>query len=115
MFKRNEDKELLRVNLGSLEKFHEWYWNERDVTNIGLVAVGSYSGIIQQARFETFDLECNLDDLKLTGHPFRTGNGKGNWYSDICLPGVTSYLISSEYSPMRLAKIMGAKAIAERC
>ncbi len=114
VFKRNGDKELVRRGLGPLEKFHEWYWNERDVTGIGLVAVGSYSGKIQHGRFETFDYECNLDDLKFTAHPSRKGGGEGLWYGDICLPGLTGYLISSERSLVRLARALGDRAMAER-
>lgn len=114
VYKRNKDKELLRQSLGPLEKFHEWYWNERDVTNVGLVAVGSYSGKVQHARYETFDFECNLDDLELTAHPVRKGKDEGNWYGDICLPGITSYLISSERSLVRMAKVLGDNAMAER-
>jgi putative isomerase len=114
VFKRNRDKELVRQGLGPLERFHEWYWNERDVTGIGLVAVGSYSGKIQHGRFETFDYECNLDDLKFTAHPTRKGGGEGLWYGDICLPGLTGYLISSERSLVRLARTMGDRAMAER-
>ena len=114
VFKRNGDKELLRQSLGPLEKFHEWYWRERDVTQVGLVAVGSYSGITQHARYETFDFECNLDDLKLTPQPVRQGAGEGKWYGDICLPGITAYLISSERSLARLAEVLGDMAMAER-
>ena len=114
VFKRNGDKELLRQSLGPLEKFHEWYWRERDVTNVGLVAVGTYSGEVQHARYETFDFECNLDDLKLTPHPTRKGASEGKWYGDICLPGITGYLISSERSLARLAEVMGDTAMAER-
>ena len=114
VFKRNADKELVRQGLGPLEKFHEWYWNERDVTGIGLVAVGSYSGKVQHGRFETFDYECNLDDLKLTAHPSRKGSGEGLWYGDICLPGITGYLISSERSLVRMAKALGDPSMAER-
>jgi putative isomerase len=114
VFERNGDKDLLRQCLGPLEKFHEWYWRERDVTNSGLVSVGSYSGVVQDARFETFDYECNLDDLKLTPHPNRRGSGGGNWYGNICLPGTTSYLIASERSLVRLAKAMGDTAMAQR-
>jgi glycogen debranching enzyme len=114
VFKRNADKELLRRSLKPLEKFHEWYWRERDVTNVGLVAVGAYSGKIQHARFETFDYECNLDDLKLTVHPARKGGDEGAWYGDICLPGITCYLIGSERSLGRLAEVLGDKAMAER-
>jgi hypothetical protein len=114
VFKRNADKGLLGQSLKPLEKFHEWYWRERDVTNVGLVAVGAYSGKIQHARFETFDYECNLDDLKLTVHPTRKGGDEGAWYGDICLPGITSYLIGSERSLERLANVLGDKAMADR-
>ncbi len=114
IFKRNGDRELLKQSLAPLEKFHEWYWKERDVTDAGLVAVGAYSGKIQHGRYETFDFECNLDDLKLTAHPTRKGEGEGNWYGDICIPGNTSYLINSERCLVRLAQIMGDNAMAER-
>jgi len=114
VFKRNGDRELLRQSLGPLEKFHEWYWRERDVTRAGLVAVGSYSGVVQHGRFETFDNEVNLDELKLTPHLVRKGAGEGNWYGDICLPGITAYLISSERSLARLAKTLGDNAMAQR-
>jgi putative isomerase len=114
VYKRDGDKELLRQGLGPLEKFHEWYWRERDVTNIGLVAVGSYSGVVQHGRFETFDYECNLDGLNLTPHPLRKGSGEGKWYGDICLPGITGYLIGSERSLVRLAEVMGDTAMAKR-
>ena len=114
VYRRNADKELLRQSLGPLERFHEWYWRERDVTNIGLVAVGSYSGVVQHARFETFDFECNLDDLKLTPHPARKGAEEGAWYGDICLPGITAYLVMAERCLARLAEVLGDKAMAER-
>ena len=114
VFQRNGDKELLRQSLGPLEKFHEWYWRERDVTNAGLVAVGSYSEDIQHGRFETFDNECNLDDLKLTKHPVRKGDGEGKCYGDICLPGITGYLIAAERSLARMAEAIGDTAMAGR-
>lgn len=114
VYKRNGDKELIRQCLDPLERFHEWYWRERDVTNIGLVAVGSYSGVIQHARFETFDYECNLDDLKLTLHPTRKGDKESTWYGDICAAGNTSYLVIGERSLIRLAKIVGDNEMAAR-
>jgi len=113
-YRRNGDKELLRQGLAPLERFHEWYWRERDVTNVGLVEVGAYSEVVQHGRFETFDNECNLDELKLTPHPVRKGPGEGNWYGDICLPGITGYLLMSEHSLVRLATLMGDRAMASR-
>ena len=98
VYRRNGDKELLRQGLEPLERFHEWYWRERDVTDVGLIAVGSYSGGIQDARFETFDYECNLDTLQLTVHPARKGPGEGDWYGNICAAGNTAYLIIGERS-----------------
>jgi len=114
VYQRNGDKELLRQGLAPLERFHEWYWRERDVTKVGLIAVGSYSGNIQHARYETFDYECNLDSLKLTVHPTRKGASEGAWYGDICAAGNTGYLIMGENSLTRLAEIVGDKAMAAR-
>jgi len=114
VYRRNGDKQLLKQCLGRLERFHDWYWRERDVANIGLVAVGSYSGIVQHARWETFDYECNMDDLKLTAHPSRKGPAEGAWYGDICVTGNTSYLIMGERSLARLAEIVGDRKMASR-
>lgn len=114
VYRRNGDRELVAQSLAPLERFHEWYWRERDVTNIGLVAVGAYSGDTQHARFETFDYECNMDNLKMTRHPTRTGEDQGAWYGDICVVGNTSYLVLGEKCLVRLAKLMGNEAMAAR-
>ncbi|MCK4830542.1 hypothetical protein KA005_83260, partial [bacterium] len=107
VYQRNGDMKLLKQSLDRIERFHDWYWQERDVTDIGLVTVGSYSGIIQHARWETFDYECNMDDLKLTSHPTRRGENEGAWYGDIYVTGNTSYLILAEKSLVRLAESVG--------
>jgi hypothetical protein len=114
VYRRNGDMQLLKQCLGRLERFHDWYWLERDVTDIGLVTVGSYSGKLQHARWETFDYECNMDDLKMTAHPRRKSPGEGAWYGDICVTGNTSYLILGERSLARLAEIVGDKQMAAR-
>ena len=114
VYRRNGDKELIKQCLKPLERFHDWYWRERDVTNIGLVAVGSYNPVVQHARWETFDYECNMDALKLTKHPTRKGEKEGKWYGDICVTGNTSFLILGEKSLVRLAEIVGDKEMAAR-
>ena len=114
VYQRNGDKKLLEQCLPRIEKWHNWYWRERDVTNIGLVTVGSYSGDVQHAKWETFDYECNMDDLKLQKHPTRKGENEGAWYGDICVTGNTSYLIMGEKSLVRLAEAVGDKAMAAR-
>ena len=115
VYLRNGDRELLRAGLTPLERFHEWYWRERDVTGIGLVGVGCYSGDAQHARYETYDREVDLDDLRMTPHPGRRpGSENGPWYGDILIPANTSYLLSSELSLARLATTMGDHAMAER-
>jgi len=115
VYKRNGDKELVRQSLKPIELFHEWYWRERDVTNAGIVAVGTYhSGAVQDARWETFDYECNMDDLKLTRHPTRKGEKEGDFYGDICVPGNSAYLVMAERSLVRLAEIMGDGEMAAR-
>jgi glycogen debranching enzyme len=114
VYSRNGDRQLLKECLGRLERFHDWFWRERDLTNNGLVTVGSYSGKLQHARWETFDYECNMDDLKLTKHPSRKCPAEGAWYGDICVTGNTSYLIMGERSLARLAKIVGDRQMAAR-
>ena len=112
VFLRNADLEMVHIGLPRLEAFHEWVWRERDVTQAGLVAVGSYSGIVQDARYETYDFEADLDDLKLTPHPTRAGGG--NWYGDICIPANTAYLLLSEASLARLAEAANQPEMASR-
>jgi len=114
VYRRNGDKILLQQCLPRLEKWHNWYWRERDVTNIGLVTIGSYSGDVQHARWETFDYECNMDDLKLQKHPTRKGKNEGAWYGDIWVTGNTSYLIMGEKSLVRLAEAVGDTKMAAR-
>lgn len=112
VFRRNGDNELLRQSLAPLERFHEWYWRERDIADTGLIGFGAYSGNIQHARFETFDFECNLDELRLTPHPKRPGTG--DWYGDVSAPGNTAYLVMGEHSLRRMALELGDTAMAER-
>jgi putative isomerase len=115
VYLRNGDKELLRAGLAPLESFHEWYWRERDVTNLGLVGVGSYSGVTQEARYETYDHEVDLDSLKMTPYPGRPpGKDNGDWYGDIAIPANTAYLLLSELSLSRIAITLGDKAMADR-
>jgi putative isomerase len=114
IFKRNHDLQIVKENVESIEKFHDWYWRERDVTDIGMVSVGAYSGDIQHARFETFDYDGTLDQLKLTKHPTRNSGEEGNWYGDILVVGNTAYLVQAEQSLARLARIVGDEEMAQR-
>lgn len=114
VFKRNGDKELLRQCLPRLERFHDWYWRERDLHDNGLIIVGAYTGKEQHARWETFDYEVNMDGLGMTKHPHRKGADEGAWYGDICVPGNNAYLIMGERSLVRLARILGDEDMAAR-
>jgi len=114
VYGRNGDGELLAQCLGRLERFHDWFWRERDVTGRGLIAVGSYSGVLQHARWETFDYDCSIDGLRLTPHPIRRGPGEGAWYGDVCVTGNTAYLVLGERCLERLAAIAGDAAMAAR-
>jgi putative isomerase len=114
VYQRNGDKELLSQCLGPLERFHDWYWRERDLHDNGLITLGAYTGVLQHAKWETFDYECNMDGMALTVHPKRKGPNEGAWYADICVPGNTAYLILGERSLARLAQIAGDKEMAAR-
>jgi glycogen debranching enzyme len=115
VYLRNRDRDLLRSGLAALEIFHDWYWRERDVTGMGLVGVGAYSGDVQHARYETYDHEVDLDELKLTPHPGRpAGPENGPWYGDTLIPANTAYLLLSELSLIRMATWVGDQAMAAR-
>ncbi len=114
VYQRNGDKELLRQCLSRLERFHDWYWRERDLLDNGLITLGAYTGKLQHAKWETFDYECNMDGMTMTVHPKRKGAKEGAWYADICVPGNTAYLVLGERSLARLAEIVGNKAMAAR-
>jgi glycogen debranching enzyme len=114
VFQRNGDKELLKQCLPRLERFHDWYWRERDLHNNGLITLGAYTGKVQHAKWETFDYECNMDDMRMTVHPTRKGPKEGPWYADLCVPGNTAYLIMGERSLVRLAELAGDKEMADR-
>ena len=115
VYLRNGDKELLRIGLPALEAFHEWYWRERDITSIGLIGVGDYSGDPQHARYETYDREVDLDGLKMIPHLGRApGADNGAWYGNLAIPANTAYLLLSEQSLERLANIVGDSAMARR-
>jgi len=114
VYQRNGDKELLKQSLGRLERFHDWYWRERDLHDNGLITLGAYTGKVQHAKWETFDYECNMDGMNMTVHPTRKGPNEGPWYADICVPGNTAYLIMGERSLARLAESAGDKEMAAR-
>jgi putative isomerase len=114
VYQRNGDDELLRQCLGRLERFHEWFWRERDLHDNGLLTVGAYTGELQHAKWETFDYEVNMDGLTLTVHPRRQGPAEGAWYGDLCVPGNTAYLVIGERSLARLARLAGDEAMAAR-
>jgi len=114
VYRRNGDRELLRLCLGRLERFHDWYWRERDLHDNGLITLGAYTGKLQHAKWETFDYECNMDDMQMTAHPTRSSPAEGAWYADICVPGNTAYLILAEKSLARLAEVAGDRPMAAR-
>jgi len=114
VYRRNGDKELLEQSLGRLERFHDWYWRERDLHDNGLITLGAYTGKLQHAKWETFDYECNMDGMRMTVHPKRKGPKEGVWYADVCVPGNSAYLIMGERSLARLAVIAGEEEMAAR-
>jgi putative isomerase len=114
VYQRNNDKELLKQCLVRLERFHDWYWRERDLHDNGLITLGAYTGKLQHAKWETFDYECNMDNMQMTTHPTRKGPKEGPWYADICVPGNNAYLIMGEQSLARLAELAGDQEMAAR-
>jgi hypothetical protein len=115
VYKRTHDLELVRDALGPLEAFHDWYWRERDLDDVGLVTVGVYDGVLQHARYETYDNEVDLDELHLIPHPKRPESKQnGPWYGDIYIPANTSYLLLSEACLIHLAEVTGNRDLMAR-
>jgi hypothetical protein len=92
VFRPNGDRELLKQCMGQLERFRDWFWRERDVTGKGLIAIGAYRGVIQHAKWETYDYDCSMDGLKLSRPPTRQCLNEGAWYGNICVVGNTACL-----------------------
>jgi len=114
VFRRNGDMELLNQSLARVERFYEWWWRERDLHGNGLICLGAYSGNLQHAKWETFDLEVNMDGMGMTVHPARVGRDEGAWYANRCTPGNNAYLILGERSLARLAETAGDTEMAAR-
>lgn len=115
IYSRTGDVELVRSGLAPLEAFHEWYWRERDLDDMGMVCVGSYDGVKQSARDETYDKEVDLDGMKMVPHPGRpVGKDNGEWYGDILIPANTAYLLLSEQKLAQLAAAIGDRAMQSR-
>jgi len=124
IFNRTGDVTLINEGLDRLERYHNWYWRERDLHANGLITVGTYApllpespynrsahDILQSARYESFDFQPPLDDLALTPHPLRGGPAL---YGNICLPDATAFLIQAERALSRLALRVGRPELAER-
>lgn len=115
VYRRNRDLDLVSAAIQPLEAFHNWYWRERDLDHVGMVTVGVYDGILQHARYETYDNEVDLDTLELTPHPGRpAGPDNGPWYGNIYIPANTAYLLLSEQSLIHLAEAVGDHVLAAR-
>lgn len=125
IFLRTGDMVLLEEGLERLAHYHDWYWSERDLNCNGLITVGTYAPIagdspyaknedalVQSARFESFDFQPPLDNLKLTPHPDRGGPAM---YGDICLPDATAFLIQAEEALGRMALHCNRPEIVARC
>lgn len=76
-----------------------------------MVTIGSYSGSVQHAHLETFDYECNVDDLTLRKHPTRKGDQERAWYSEMWMTDNTSYLIMGDIEMGARKKPLIEKAV----
>ena len=117
VFQQTNDPELLELCVPYLDAFLHWYSTERDTDNDGLIEYGAYkkcsiADIVQTARFETFDFQATLDNLKLTKHPRRDSGGP--WYGNIEGVDQTCFLLMSERAMVELARKTGRLEMAEK-
>lgn len=116
VFRQTGDRELLEKSLPHLVAFDDWYSTERDVDNDGLIEFGAYkpigkAGMVQTARYETFDFFPPMDSMKLTKHPARPDGGE--WYGNVEGVEQTCFLLMSERALVEIAIELGEKEIAK--
>lgn len=117
VYRQTGDKILLKQALPWLLAFDNWYSTERDVDNDGLIEFGAYkpfkkAGMLQTARYETFDFFPPMDSMKLTVHPTRKEGGE--WYGNIEGVEQTCFLLMSERALVEIANELGEKKIARQ-
>lgn len=115
--RQTDDRELLERCLPYLILFDEWYSTERDVDGDGLIEFGAYkpigkTGMLQTARYETFDFHPPMDEMKLTRHPKRKSGGE--WYGTVEGVEQTCFLLMSERAIVAMARELGRDEIAAR-
>lgn len=114
---QTNDRELLSRCLPYLITFDEWYSTERDIDNDGLIEFGAYksignAGMLQTARYETFDFHPPMDDMVLTVHPNRPDSGA--WYGNVEGVEQTCFLLMSERAIAAIANELNRPDIAAR-
>jgi hypothetical protein len=117
VWRQTDDRALVERCLPYLVVFDEWYSSERDVDGDGLIEFGAYkqvnnAGMLQTARYETFDYHPPMDDMKLTPHPKRPESGP--WYGNVEGVEQTCFLLMSEEAIADMAEEFGKKDLAEK-
>jgi hypothetical protein len=117
VYRQTNDRALVERCLPYLDLFDQWYSSERDVDGDGLIEFGAYkpvgnAGMLQTARYETFDFHPPMDDMKLTPHPQRPDSGP--WYGNVEGVEQTCFLLMSEEAIAELAAEFGKQDLAEK-
>ena len=117
VFRQTNDRALVERCLPYLVLFDQWYSAERDIDGDGLIEFGAYkpvgnAGMLQTARYETFDFHPPMDDMKLTPHPQRPDSGP--WYGNVEGVEQTCFLLMSEEAIAELAAEFGQQDLAEK-
>jgi hypothetical protein len=117
VYRQTDDRTLVERCLPYLDLFDQWYSSERDVDGDGLIEFGAYkpvgnAGMLQTARYETFDFHPPMDDMKLTPHPKRAESGP--WYGNVEGVEQTCFLLMSEEAIAELAAEFSQQDMAEK-
>jgi putative isomerase len=114
IYNHTGDETMAHEALPHLERYHDWYWRERDLDGIGLIAPGAYgTDQVQAMRDDSgYDFAADMDALAYIQHPRfpERGAAYGNLY------GVTNtaYVVHAERCLQRLAAKLGDHAMAAR-
>ena len=79
IFDHTGDASLAREALPHLERYHDWFWRERDMDGIGLISQGAYgTDQVQTMRDESgYDFTPDMDELASLQLP------SGGWCSHV--------------------------------
>lgn len=105
IYHANGDKAFLRALYPKLERYHDWWFANRDHMHDGLVEYGSSDGTLKAAKWES-----GMDDDARFDHATMLQNGEHAWSMDQESVDLNAYLYRDADDLATIAGILGDSA-----